>query len=579
MSHFLAKKELILNHFKFRTLLRCEDNLKHSPEVSNYFSRYFEKSKRIAGEPLNLAVMGEFSVGKSSLINRLLGVDFLPVGITPITSVVTTMKYGENEKNKVKIRYSADNGEEETFGYESYSILADYQKASEIDNEVYWRKAKSIKEIVVYLDNDNLKKFNIIDTPGFNHSEKCDTITRELFDQLDFVVWMFDAAQVGKLTESVLLNELFAKVKNIYAIINKSDIVDPVNLDQVVSEWNEKISGAYQGKFINKEIPCISLKNFRGEFAHRYQRFNDDFNVSIINEDYSISSQEIESLYDEMHLHLVQMRPELEALQADLDALFTDFINYSRSADFKKYVDELSEEIFTIVVKLIRDVVVEITASDIQKKLPSQNPTIKFYCLYRTFEKIEQLKETVGKVYKDYWEFYEKKFEQFEKSVDEFVAKFTSLYPDDLKKGMKEDIDYCKSVIIGFKAKKHILATTGYMFGLLSDNFIYEKFVRESSRKMDDVITKKAKTLWGTFSEVEKNNKVTVKTDMSDKNALLKVAGELNREIIVRLFKLDLETAEIENTLRELIDKINFSTKNISTQLLDISEEMRVAKC
>jgi len=594
MSHSLVKKELISNHFKFHTLLRCEEKLKYNQEINNYFSRYFERAKKIAGEPLNLAVMGEFSVGKSSLINRLLGVDFLPVGMTPITSVVTTMKYGKNEKNKVKIRYCADNGEEETFGYESYSILAEYQKASEIDNEIYWRKAKSIKEIVVYLDNKNLKKFNIIDTPGFNHSEKCDAITRELFGQLDFVVWMFDATQVGKLTESVLLNELFAKVKNIYAVINKSDIVDPANIDQVIGEWNEKILGVYQGKFINKEIPCISLKDSKGEFSYHYQCFSDDFNVSIINEDYSISSQEIESLYDEMRLHLVQMLPELETLQAELNFLFTEFINYSRTTEYKKYVEELSGKIFIIIVKLIKDIVTEITSSEIHEKLPPQNPTIKFYCLYRTFEKIEQLKEAVGNVYQDYWEFYGNKFEQFEETMNELVEKVSSLYSDDLKNAIERDIDYCKSIIIGFKAKKDILATTGYMLGLLSDNFIYKNFVGKNTEKMVDVLnravdsikikkndallTRAAKSLLGTFVESNESDGESVSTEMFDDGSP-DVANKLNREIIARLFKLDLGTAEIENTLLDLKDKINFSTKNISTQLFDIKEEMRVEKC
>src|SRR5579871_4213508 len=42
-----------------------------------------------------LLVLGEFKRGKSTLINRLLGADVLPVGAAPTTAVVTRVAYGE----------------------------------------------------------------------------------------------------------------------------------------------------------------------------------------------------------------------------------------------------------------------------------------------------------------------------------------------------------------------------------------------------------------------------------------------------------------------------------------------------
>ncbi len=45
---------------------------------------------RLAEDRFNLAVVGEFSRGKTSLMNALLGMDRLPVGVLRLTSVVTT---------------------------------------------------------------------------------------------------------------------------------------------------------------------------------------------------------------------------------------------------------------------------------------------------------------------------------------------------------------------------------------------------------------------------------------------------------------------------------------------------------
>jgi len=45
--------------------------------------------------PLRLAVVGEFSSGKSTFINALLQKDLLPEGILPTTGVATYIQQGE----------------------------------------------------------------------------------------------------------------------------------------------------------------------------------------------------------------------------------------------------------------------------------------------------------------------------------------------------------------------------------------------------------------------------------------------------------------------------------------------------
>jgi hypothetical protein len=51
----------------------------------------------LAEDRFNLAVVGPFSRGKSSLMNAILGFDVLPTGILPHTSVITTVSYGPEE--------------------------------------------------------------------------------------------------------------------------------------------------------------------------------------------------------------------------------------------------------------------------------------------------------------------------------------------------------------------------------------------------------------------------------------------------------------------------------------------------
>lgn len=52
-------------------------------------------------EELSVAVVGRFKAGKSSFLNHFLRRDLLPVGVTPVTAVVTEIVYGEEESATV----------------------------------------------------------------------------------------------------------------------------------------------------------------------------------------------------------------------------------------------------------------------------------------------------------------------------------------------------------------------------------------------------------------------------------------------------------------------------------------------
>ena len=46
------------------------------------------------GALLDVAVLGQFKSGKSSLLNALIGADLLPVGVLPVTAVITRVAAG-----------------------------------------------------------------------------------------------------------------------------------------------------------------------------------------------------------------------------------------------------------------------------------------------------------------------------------------------------------------------------------------------------------------------------------------------------------------------------------------------------
>src|SRR5208283_5176777 len=53
-------------------------------------------------ETLNIAVFGRFKAGKTSFLNHLLGEPLLPAGVIPVTSVITAIEFGPEERAEVR---------------------------------------------------------------------------------------------------------------------------------------------------------------------------------------------------------------------------------------------------------------------------------------------------------------------------------------------------------------------------------------------------------------------------------------------------------------------------------------------
>ncbi len=63
---------------------------------------FLESCRSFAEEKLlNVAVLGRFKAGKSTLLNHLLGRPLLPVGVVPVTTVVTEIQEGPRERAEV----------------------------------------------------------------------------------------------------------------------------------------------------------------------------------------------------------------------------------------------------------------------------------------------------------------------------------------------------------------------------------------------------------------------------------------------------------------------------------------------
>ena len=196
----------LLNKFKNMIATRdeYEDSLEELDEI-------IEDSM----EPLLVMVMGEFSTGKSTFINALVGKKIAAVNATPTTAIITKLCYGESDK--VIVHYKDGSLKENS--------VVDFDNVTS-ENQFPYQRHDEISFVERRMPVDMLKSMSIIDSPGLNSLNQGHTIaTRNFVDKADVVLWMFDANKPISQTEMTAMNRLRLRLKPI-AIINKMDALN-----------------------------------------------------------------------------------------------------------------------------------------------------------------------------------------------------------------------------------------------------------------------------------------------------------------------------------------------------------------
>ena len=198
--------------------------LRALPFDATQFERRRNLFARLAEDRFNLVVVGRFSRGKSSLMNAILGMDRLPTGVVPLTSVITTVTYGSEDR--VTLHYRA-------------SSLIDDVKLGELAKYITERgnpgNIRGIEIAEVQLPAAILRRgFHFIDTPGLGSSIRENSRTTEAFmpeaDAL-ILVTSFDSPLSEE--EMAVLRAARRGGRRVFLVINKLDAVSEVERDQV----------------------------------------------------------------------------------------------------------------------------------------------------------------------------------------------------------------------------------------------------------------------------------------------------------------------------------------------------------
>jgi GTP-binding protein EngB required for normal cell division len=175
---------------------------------------------RLDAARLRVLVAGEAKRGKSTLINALLGRAVLPAGVTPLTAVATTVRYGDDPRAEVLFL----DGHQEK---QPLTALTDL--VTERGNARNWRR---IAGVTVYLSAPVLAGgVELVDTPGTGSVYEWDTeAAHEALRSMDAAVFVLSADPPVSASERDLLSTVAGLSVTTFAVLNKADHLDAPGL-------------------------------------------------------------------------------------------------------------------------------------------------------------------------------------------------------------------------------------------------------------------------------------------------------------------------------------------------------------
>lgn len=201
-----------------------------------------QSEQQLMDEKFHLVVVGEFSRGKSTFVNAMLGRRLLPSSKKPTTAIITKIIY--NEKPKYTLYYRESGKRPKVISEEEFFKLTAPKEVNEFDRsllEKMFKQQQNLDDIkyaeVGYPLEICRNNVEVVDTPGTNdlNTGRIE-ITYGYIDQADAVILILGAQQALTASEMAFLKERIIgnQIKDIFFVINYKDSLDGAEQEQQV---------------------------------------------------------------------------------------------------------------------------------------------------------------------------------------------------------------------------------------------------------------------------------------------------------------------------------------------------------
>jgi GTP-binding protein EngB required for normal cell division len=183
-----------------------------------------EAARRLAGLELEVAVVGEFKRGKSTLLNALVEAEVLPAGVLPLTAVPTVLERGDPV---CRVTFADGRTEEHELG-----AVAEF--VTEEGNPGNWL---GVQRVVVRLHAPLLDEgVRLVDTPGVGSVLEHNTAATDAYlPSLDAAILVTSADPPISKGERAFLERVAEQAVRLFVVLNKADYLGPAELERTVA--------------------------------------------------------------------------------------------------------------------------------------------------------------------------------------------------------------------------------------------------------------------------------------------------------------------------------------------------------
>lgn len=223
-------------------------------QAEQFFSAYgYEAKAKVAAAQKNnvengefcISVVGEFSAGKSTFLNALMGKRILPSFTKETTATINFLRHKDKSESGEagKVYYKDEHNE--VIQSADKDVIEKF-----VSTESNIEVVEKISHLDLYLDSPFLSdNVTLVDTPGLNGiAEEHREITEEQIEKSSAGIFLFDANQPGKLTDFEFILALRKRLRNLIFVLNKIDVIH--------SEEGESVESVVKKLKSNYKLVC-----------------------------------------------------------------------------------------------------------------------------------------------------------------------------------------------------------------------------------------------------------------------------------------------------------------------------------
>jgi len=191
---------------------------------------------------IDVAILGQFKAGKSSFINSLIGKPILPVGVIPVTTVITRIQFGQREQAVVTY---FDGTSSEISLEELGSYISEAENPS---------NAKDVDVVDIELPSfADYPGLRLVDTPGMGSVFKYHReVSENWLPEVGAAILAVSSDRPLSEHDLDLIEDLAHHTPRIILLLTKADLLNPDQQDEVIQFFQKTLK-----QRLNRDFPIF----------------------------------------------------------------------------------------------------------------------------------------------------------------------------------------------------------------------------------------------------------------------------------------------------------------------------------